>query len=811
VKDWRILIFLLWTPLLGFAQTSSPAAGSERPLASLAEEISSIELDPAQCYRVRDLPFGRGELRLYYNDGWLIFAKPIAGRRVAALFVGSDLGDAEIVLVPPSAGERRSLARFTGAPNLSEHADSVMMLFTDNTGDDLMESLRVSGSAPVEERGLMIRSQAGDLVRNLTASFVLRIIESLATGRKDADGFLYLGLAGRKLGTFDAMFDPSASQQVFVGRLATKDDRTFYDVWTHFATRSANGPTPPAPVYRIERTKIEANLQPDLNMRVHSALSVSIEKPTRVLLFELSKRLSISKVTVDGEDAEFFEPDSIRSNLMRLGEISQFLIKPKHALDVGSKHEVVIDYDGQVVTKTTPNVYTVGARSSWYPSNGIQFSRFDITFTYPSDLDLVFPGTLREESIDGGRKTTHRVIEQPVRLAGFNLGRYEHVEASRRGFEVRLYANREVEAPLRVDAGPIVISTGPGIPGRGIPGVGGRRADVVILPPPPPPDPLARLRNIAEEVAGAFEFFSQRFGPPVLNELNVAPIPGAFGQGFPGIIYLSTLAYLTPSDRPSGVRESATQLFFSETLHAHETAHQWWGNVVVTQSEADDWLMEALASYSSLLMLEKRKGPKDFKNALEQYRTHLLENLEGEGIRDSIGPLSLGSRLDNSLAPGTWQTIIYEKGAWAIHMLRRYMGDAAFFAFLKNFTEKNRLRTVTTEDFRRAAASFLPKGAADRNLESFFETWVYGTGIPSLRLETSYRGKAPNLQLILKLTQSDVGDRFTAQVPVELQTAAGKKQVVWMETGAVPSTLTLPVAQRPTRVSLDPENSVLHR
>ena len=95
------------------------------------------------------------------------------------------------------------------------------------------------------------------------------------------------------------------------------------------------------------------------------------------------------------------------------------------------------------------------------------------------------------------------------------------------------------------------------------------------------------------------EFMSANFGPPPLKTLTVSPIPGTFGQGFPGLLYLSTLAYLKPEDLPMAVRTDSQRRFFSELLHAHETAHQWWGNLVTSGSYQDDWLMEALANYSA--------------------------------------------------------------------------------------------------------------------------------------------------------------------------------------------------------------------
>jgi len=344
----------------------------------------------------------------------------------------------------------------------------------------------------------------------------------------------------------------------------------------------------------------------------------------------------------------------------------------------------------------------------------------------------------------------------------------------------------------------------------------------MILPPPAAPDPLARLNPLADEIATAFEFYAQSFGPPATPHLMVSPIPGAFGQGFPGLVYLSTLAYLNPNERPEGARTQSSQLFFSETLHAHETAHQWWGNVVATSTESDEWLMEALASYSSLMVLEKRKGPKALRNAFEQYRDHLLSAVEEDKredqeavaekrSRESVGPLRLGNRLDNSLAPGAWQAVIYEKGAWVIHMLRRRMGDAAFLKFLKDFVAQHRLQNVTTEQFFEAAAAALPKGAMDRKLEGFRESWVEGTGIPKLALETKITGKVPNLKLTVTVKQTGVSDRFSAVVPVEVQMAQGKPRTIWLETGPDPVSETMAIAARPAKVALDPDGAVLKR
>src|SRR5262249_39150978 len=106
--------------------------------------------------------------------------------------------------------------------------------------------------------------------------------------------------------------------------------------------------------------------------------------------------------------------------------------------------------------------------------------------------------------------------------------------------------------------------------------------NIVNEPGPAIESAAPRLRELANDVVNALEFMSARFGPPPLPTLTVSPAPGAFGQGFPGLIYLSTLSYVGASNRMIARMRDTDQLFFSEMLYAHEVAHQWWGNVVAS-------------------------------------------------------------------------------------------------------------------------------------------------------------------------------------------------------------------------------------
>jgi aminopeptidase N len=337
---------------------------------------------------------------------------------------------------------------------------------------------------------------------------------------------------------------------------------------------------------------------------------------------------------------------------------------------------------------------------------------------------------------------------------------------------------------------------------------GPRREEITtIIQNVPPPDPLARLNAVAADVAACFQYYSGLFGPPPLKTLTVSPIPGTFGQGFPGLIYLSTLSYLNAVPGSRAATTQSSEIFYQDMLQAHETAHQWWGNRITNATYRDNWLMEALANYTALLYLEKRRGARSLEIMLESYREGLLVKNESGQAVDSAGPIVLGTRLESSQEPRAWRSITYGKGSWIIHMLRRRMGDERFLSMLAELSKKYDHKELSTEEFRLFAAQFLPPKSDDPKLESFFEHWVYGTGIPALKLTYSVK----NLRLTGTLTQSGVDEDFTAVVPVEIQVARGKSITHWVRTGATPTTFSLTLQAAPLKVTLDPRQAVLRK
>src|ERR1039458_9435575 len=510
--------------------------------ADVAREVREMSLDPGECYRVRDVALPKDEARFFFTDGYLIFAKPVAGVRMSAVFTADvEGGDAEVLVLPPNRGERRSLASYTGAPNLDEHLVATVLIFSDDTYAKLTEQIHQNAANKKSpEMGAMMAEHWAPVVRNIAASFQARLVWDVLLGEPQSHGFLAVSMSGKKLGNFDLYYDRSAREQIVMGKLDTRDNLLFFDVWTSFVARSFRT-WPIEPDLTLEDFRIEATLQPDLTRRVVTRVKAKPGRATLpVLAFDVAHPMRISAALVDGKPAEVLQRESMRSELLRNVGNEMFLVVPPAPLERGREYELEFRHEGKVIFEAGNRVYYVGARANWFPNVGLQFAKYDLTFRYPKDLDLVTAGELVEEHEEGDWRITRRKTSAPIRIAGFNLGQYERVRLTRNGYTVEVCANRAIE-PALAGKRPQAAEMPPG-PRQ-------REPEIVILPPELPPDPQARLQEIASEIASAVEFMAARFGPPALPTLTVAPVPGRFGQGFPGLIYLSTMSYLAPQNK----------------------------------------------------------------------------------------------------------------------------------------------------------------------------------------------------------------------------------------------------------------------
>ncbi|MBV9611270.1 MAG: hypothetical protein JO091_02305, partial [Acidobacteriaceae bacterium] len=739
--------FFAVVPLLAAAEPAhSP---SQLTLSALSSALGQITLDPAAAYRVRELQLTRGDIKIYLTEGVLSFVSLIDERRVAAVFTtqGVEAGDAEILVLPPQRGERASLAAFTKTPNLNEHFTSAVFFFSDDTAKELLDEIARRDLRKASEVSAELAPIFEPVLRQVSASIEIRLAESLFDAHPSGQGFFYAAVAGRNLGAFDVLYEPGDFEPVSVGRAAMTDGKQQFQLWASFRPRRAPPYVAPSP--RVSDYQIDTTIRTDLSMSVAARFKVTArESDGRVISLNLSDRLKIGFATVDGQPVEMLQRASAELNRARMGE--QFLLITAKPLIAGTRHDVELRYEGTVVRQTSDGSYFVDDRNIWFPFSDPTLTTFDLTFRCPAQLHLVSTGELVSEQVMGEERVVHRRTLVPEAMAGFNLGDYK-VEVDEQGpYRVECYANRST---------------------------------------------LNEMADIPNQTEKILEYYTHRWTRLPFHSVDVSPVPGYFGQGFPGLIYLSNVSYMRQEDRPAPLRNPRLDAFFSGLLLPHEVAHQWWGNIVVTANYRASWISEAMASDSALDYIEQSRGGAGVAAVLEQYRQDLLAEQNGTRV-ESAGAVDLGLRLMNTAGTRAWHVITYEKGAWILRMLRQRLGADGFHQMQLRLLQEFATKALTNADLQRVAQALMPADAPDRTLGLFFDTWVYGTGIPRLALTRTREG--------FNLSDSGVEEDFTADIPLACGSGSGKRQIHWVRGSSGITTC----RYRPgTRVSYRPTTS----
>src|SRR5262249_2562680 len=128
------------------------------------------------------------------------------------------------------------------------------------------------------------------------------------------------------------------------------------------------------------------------------------------------------------------------------------------------------------------------------------------------------------------------------------------------------------------------------------------------------PSPARNAQSVAAASARAIDFYSHRYGPFPYAELKLAQMPGNVSQGWPGLVFLSSMSFLTGEEKSQLHLTPVEKTLINQTI-AHETAHQWWGDLVMWSGYRDQWIVEALANYSSMMVLES-ENPAQFRAAM---------------------------------------------------------------------------------------------------------------------------------------------------------------------------------------------------
>lgn len=841
------------------AQTTTRAGVSQKlgPAEALYEQLRTVELDSSRVYLVRDASLDRAPLHISLNDGTIAFTHDVAGRITGAFFEG----DGEVLLAPPDRTERSSMALFTGAAILEEGFVTAYLRFNDDTFKELEPALR-----PPQQDSQAFVARWNDTARTLAQDDALRLLTSFSrllpinnpASRKISksaldsalvpaldpkDQMLHLRVEGRKLGAFDLFFDSTAKEQISTGQLRRVNGNANYDVWTSFTVKSQPHSEQTADIagaeddqgdVEISNYKISTEIKPPTELDANAHMQMLVRRGgDRAALFELSRYLKIREVKADGHPVEFIQNPALEgTQLQRRGDDLVAVVFPE-PLRAGQKIELQFSYGGDVLSDAGGGLLYVGARGTWYPNRGFSKAAFDLEFHYPAGWTLVATGERKDETtvakplpheeFSAARpvQVSRWISERPIPVAGFNLGKYTHVARLAGRVKVEVYAALSMERSFPQVGEAEVLPQPQVFPGQ---------PPVPILIPPPPPSPAGNAASVAGDAARALTFFSAHFGPYPYTDLAVTQIPGSVSQGWPGLIFLSSFSFLSANQK-AALDMSHLEQTMSDGVIAHEIAHEWWGDLVTWSGYRDQWIMEALASYSSLLLLESQ-NPSQFNALMEKYREDLLsKNDHGERFMDA-GPVTLGARLTSSKFPNGYETIAYERGTWLFHMLRTMMRDAEeksdarshsvgepsdepFLQSLRALTERYQTRPVTTSELIQIFEEHLPPAARHEGRKSltwFYDGWVNGTAIPALELQgLKFRDRDKSTVVTGAIQQKDAPDSLVTSVPL-YASLHGRNVLlgrVFADGEQTQFRLTAPFGTR--RILLDPARTVLSR
>jgi hypothetical protein len=830
---WIAAVSLLFFPLL--ARCEVP--GAQKPAEVLYLQLGQVGLDPSRVYQVRSAAINRPGLEISLEDGTIAFTQDVMGRITGAFFEGYG----EVLLTPPNEVERRSMNLFTGMAILEERFETAYFRFNDAAEAELVPDLRETQNKQEFVDRWQSTAQnlaAGDAMRLLVSFSRMLPVSGVPPQRADSldrdpeapDRFLHARLQGSKLGIFDVYYDSTRAESLQAGqsKKAAHGD-IYYDVWASFSpvqgakdsrATAIRQPALLKPI-TVHHYKIETRVLPPTQIRATALLQCDVaQSGMRVLLFELSRFLQVRAVKLNGQTVEFIHNPALEgTQLSRQGNDIVAVILPQPTIP-GQAIQLEFEYEGEVLADAGPGLLYVGARGTWYPNLGMQMADFDLQFTYPPNWTLVATGkrTTSDNVTSEGEKVSHWVSERPIPVAGFNLGKYREAIAHAGTVSVETYATQNVEKDFPT-AHIQVVNPGPIEPS-------------IVRPPevivPQRPSPAQNVTRVGEAAAQAIEYFAERFGPFPYSHLALTQMPGRDSQGWPGLVFLSSYAFLNDDERQQ-LHFEPYRILIQHEIPAHETAHQWWGDLVSWTGYRDQWLSEGLANYCTLMMLQQ-SDPAGFSQIMEKYRDQLLEKNSDALTPMEVGPVTLGTRLYSSQSPEAYEAIIYGRGTWLFHMLRTMLKDAdskipdragsekdePFIRSLRTLRERYQGQAISTQQLLEAFARDLPPSLqfeGKRNLDWFLDSWINGTALPRLELKNvRLIPKGAGLVVSGTILQKDAPPDLVTSVPV-YAVIPGRQPIlltrVFADGTESSFRLTAPAGTR--KILLDPYKTVLTR
>jgi aminopeptidase N len=335
---------------------------------------------------------------------------------------------------------------------------------------------------------------------------------------------------------------------------------------------------------------------------------------------------------------------------------------------VGKRMDIDIEYHGAPSAglefhPEADELYTIFSTSEWLVclDSPEQRATLDLSVALPADFKATGNGRLVSKNrLTGDRELYRWRQDEPVPsfVYGFAAGKFNEASARADGVELRFLSH-----DLQPD----------------------------------------QLQKLFADTGDVLKFFGNRAGIPYRGTYDQALVTRTIGQELAGFALLSEAYGRDVLEKP-----------VAEDLLAHEAAHQWWGIMVTCRSWNDFWLNEGFADFMAAAYIQHRFGDAAYREIVERWHQR-VERLVAAGK-------------DHSLVYPQWnhpsrddRAVVYQKGAYVLHLLREQMGERDFWNGIRSYTQEFRGRSVTTADFKSAM-----ERSSGRNLDGFFRQWVTG-------------------------------------------------------------------------------------
>jgi hypothetical protein len=722
--------------------------------------------------------------------GTVYLGESINGQPTGAVFIGEGKFMAE---TPPNEFEKDNVKRLLGAENIESDFKTAVFRFTDDTPTQFGQAQ--PGPANDRAQKLALETEAR-LLRETGANFPARVAMSVLNGEKP--GFFLATFDGGRRGRFSLVLDyqnriPVSNFGINAGEkgLIWAYNTGIYgtEVWLAFyglddyqrgnvAYSDANDQIDISH-YRMDIDVRESSKRMRLLTHV---VAEALQPNVRLVNFKvgeslgeydnqrLKKQMRVKSVKVAGTDVDVLQEDWEGG----------FTVLLPQTLKPTDKIEFDMDLEGDFMqdTEYCKDCHYPRSNETWYPRHGyLDRASYELTYRHSKRLRIASVGARLSEALDADDKdaaVTKYKMDAPVALITFALGPFK------RHNDTIKWEKGGAPIPLEFNS----------LPGD-----------------------LAAIKEdfILAELNNSVRYFTVLFGNYPYPVFGASFHPFGFGQGFPSMLMIP------PTDRASK---------YTYAFVAHETAHQWWGNIVAWRSYRDQWLSEGFAEYSGILYTGLRESRGAREDLLNQLRASLKEPPQtltgvGKGRLVDVGPIILGHRLNSSKTFGAYQTLIYNKGALVLRMLHYMLSDPTngngqpFFDMMTDFVERYRNKTASTDDFRAVvnehfAKTPIAKKYGMANLNWLFRQFVYQSEFPSYEMQYKVTTQ-PDGKVFLTgtITQKNAGENWVMVLPVRVGFGGDKSGMgtVIVQGASTPFQIPLPAA--PSKVQLDPERWIL--